>query len=82
MQGLADGFADNSEIAKEALAETVDYSGVHAVMSRGYGTRAAQSYPALIRAMQEAMSQGQFKVYLGQRDVTRQLSEWGVVFNG
>lgn len=82
MQGLADGFVDNSGIAKEALAETVDYSGVHAVMSRGYGTSSAQSYPAIIRAMQEAMSQVQLKVYLGQRDVTRQLSEWGVVFNG
>lgn len=81
MQGLAKGFNENSDIASRAVRSAVDYSGINAKIGKENRYEDAQRYGALKQAIKEGVSQVQLKVFLGRRDVTRELSDWGFVLN-
>ena len=69
---------DNA-ILKVANKFKVDFSGVNG--SRATGILSDSDYSLMKQAWIEAAKQTVFKVYLGEREVTRQLSKMGVVFN-
>lgn len=81
MQGLANGVTENADLPQEAVQNAVDYSDTSmslGVVKEGSG---AEPYRMIQRMVAEAAKEIQFKVYLGERDVTRTLSDWGVVFS-
>ena len=81
MQGLANGVTENADLPQEAVQNAVDYSDTSmslGVIKEGSG---AEPYRMIQRMVAEAAKEIQFKVYLGERDVTRTLSDWGVVFS-
>lgn len=80
MQGLANGVTENSLLAQNAVKEAVDYSGT----SMTFGNMAENEYTqykALRNIIKDAVKDLQIRAYLGEREVTRTLSDWGVVFN-
>ena len=80
MQGLANGVTENSLLAQNAVKEAVDYSGT----SMTFGNMAENEYTqykALRNVIKDAVKDLQIRAYLGEREVTRTLSDWGVVFN-
>lgn len=81
IQGYVKGVAKNTKAVQKAVADTMNFDSYNGGRSSLAGNVGAKDYTMLKEAFISAASQIKLAVYLNNRDVTRELSNMGVVFN-
>ena len=81
MGAYALGVKNKGEYARKAVSDTLNFRNMEGKISGKTGTVKYREDKELIQILANAMKQAKFTAYLGRREVTRELSDWGVTFN-
>lgn len=81
MEGFVLGVERTSNTARKAVSGAVDFGDIEGRIDRKSGRMGEAEYTMLNKIVNNAVRQAKFAVYLNGRDVTRELSDLGVVFS-
>ncbi len=81
MESYVLGVREREKMVQETVRKAVDFNGIDASINMNAGSINQSDYNALQQIWTDAASQMKFAVYLNGREVTRELSRMGVVFN-
>lgn len=79
--GYTKGVTGQKKSIQKAVTDTLSFEGINGDTIRPSGNMSASDYSMLKQAFLSAASQIKLVAYIGERDVTRVLSNMGVVFN-
>lgn len=81
MESYVLGVREREKMVQETVRRAVNFTGIDASINMNAGSINRSDYNALQQIWTDAASQMKFAVYLNGREVTRELSRMGVVFN-
>lgn len=81
MESYVLGVREREKMVQETVRRAVNFSGIDASINMHAGSINRNDYGILQQIWTEAASHMKFAVYLNGREVTRELSRMGVVFN-
>ena len=81
MSSFALGVQDEKQTAIESVSDALNFGDVEGKLAKGNATAQAEEYRMLKQIITEAAKEIKLKAYLNDREITRDLSRLGVVFN-
>lgn len=81
MDSYALGVEDKRNTVEKSVAKALNFEKMQGRIDRRYGSAGSVENIMLSKMISEAMSKVQIVAYIGEREVTRKLSDMGVVFH-
>lgn len=80
MESYALGVKDRRKDVRNSVTDSLNFKGIEGKVDTKTGSAGAAEQQYLYRALISAMSQIKLVAYIGEREITRELSDLGVVF--